>query len=227
LPGSLVVASVLCVAVSTGYAGCFLPDYAKQGDGATNGTPGASTGDPGSGGAGAAGGSGATGGSGGAGSGGGPALTCDVPADPPSGGRCVTLTTPGTGGAGGGGGAGGAGGAAGGSGPAVEILCNPVTNEPCIEGNACDTAFHKDTKEFLGFICYGGRNNSELCEACDLGEGAREFCAGGLACVGPQDATVGKCARYCCTDADCGEGSECADLTFAGAPPGLGLCAVR
>jgi hypothetical protein len=228
LPGSLVAASVLCAVVSTGYAGCFLPDYAKQSDGATNGTPGATTGDPGSGGAGAAGGSGSTGGSGasgGTGNGGGPSLTCDVPEDPPSGGSCVTLTPPGTGGAGGGGGAGGAGGAAGGSGPAVEILCNPVTNEPCAAGNACDTAF-KDG-ELIAFQCYGGQNTIELCEGCESGPEAREFCAGGLACISKPDAPQGNCARYCCTDADCGQGNECAEVTFAGAPPGLGYCLVK
>jgi len=184
LPGSLVAASVLCVVVSTGYAGCFLPDYAKQGEeGATNGTPGATTGDPGSGGAGAAGGSGATGGSGasgGTGDGGGPVASCNAPDEPPSGGSCVTLTTPGAGGAGGGGGAAGAGGAAGGSGPVIEVLCNPVTNEPCTAGNACDSSV----------------------------EGSFQ------------------CTRYCCTDADCGEDSECLPAGYD-VSRDLGFCVVK
>jgi hypothetical protein len=221
LSGSLVAASLLSAVVSTGYAGCFLPDYAKQADGATNGTPGATSGNPGGGGAGAAGGSGAAGGAGGTGgtgNGGGPVASCNAPAEPPSGGRCVTLTTSGAGGAGGGGGTGGAGGAAGGSGSVVEILCNPVTNEPCTAGNACDSAVDMDMN-FVGFQCYGGQNTGELCEPCNAQE--QEFCVGGLACI------ESKCTRYCCTDADCGEDSECLPAGYDDASPDLGFCIVK
>ncbi|MEJ7733843.1 MAG: hypothetical protein WKG00_32195 [Polyangiaceae bacterium] len=201
LPGSLVAASVLSAVVSTGYAGCFLPDYAKQSAAATNGTPGATTGDPGSGGGGARG-RGTR--RGGRNHGGGPS-------DPPSDGACVTLT-PAAGGAGDGGGAGGTGGAGGGA--MTDIQCNPVTNEPCSEGEACDV--YAPNGKITGFHCYPDNNTAELCEACNPDGADAEFCVGGLTCIGDV------CIRFCCTDADCGNG-ECKKVDYRIAP-GLGVC---
>lgn len=103
--------------------------------------------------------------------------TCDVPADPPSAGACVTLDD--------------------------AITCNPVTNEPCGAGEACDT--NGD-----GYECYEPPNDAVLCEEC----GDNNFCAGGLTCAGT-------CAKYCCTDEDCGAGI--CDFT-TGVLGGVGVC---
>ena len=180
LSGSLVAASVLSAVVSTGYAGCFLPDYAKQSDGATNGTPGATTGNPGSGGAGAAGGAGGSG----SGATGGTAMAGSSPAATPGraalGRRCVTLTTTGHrrrrrwrwG-------AGGAGAPRRWQGPAVRSLQTRSPTSHALAGNACDSAVDMDMN-FVGFQCYGGQNNGELCEACNAPEGEFAAWAAGL-----------------------------------------------
>lgn len=84
--------------------------------------------------------------------------------------------------------------------------CNPITNEGCntAMGEACDV--NAD-----GFECYPAPNDKLLCEACGTDEG---FCAGGMTCVG-------KCAAYCCSDADCGTGT-CTKGGFAN--PNVGFC---
>jgi hypothetical protein len=85
--------------------------------------------------------------------------------------------------------------------------CNPITNEPCnvAMGEACDLNGN-------GFECYPAPNDRKLCEECgqDLG-----FCQGGLTCVG-------KCARFCCEDSDCGTGTCSKGST---ADPAVGFCA--
>ena len=215
VPGSLVAAAVFAGALTTGYAGCFLPDYAKNdADAATSGTPGASSGDPGGGGAGAAGGGGA-GANGGGGAGGGAQFQCEVPDEAPSEGSCVAVSP----GAGGGatGGAGGAGGG-GGAGPNDEILCNPVTNEPCEAGEACDVYAPEPNGPVVGFHCYPDDNVAELCEPCnsDSKDGKLVFCVGGLTCINKA------CVRYCCSDLDCGDG-KCVELEYEAAPS-LGGC---
>jgi hypothetical protein len=161
---------------------------------------------------------GAAGGGGAGGMGGGgappelPEPDCDAPADPPSMGGCVVLTT----GQGGGGGAGGAGGAGGGP-PPPGIDCNPVTNEPCDQGAdlVCDIAGS------VGFKCWPTAEGAALCEDCS--QGGMEFCGPGLTCVG-----VATCARYCCDDADCSSAGSCVK-EIDGQPwfpqaPDLGLC---
>lgn len=84
--------------------------------------------------------------------------------------------------------------------------CNPITNEGCntAMGEACDV--NAD-----GFECYPAPNDKLLCEVCGANDG---FCAGGMTCVG-------KCAAYCCSDADCGTGT----CTKGGFPnPNVGFC---
>ncbi len=120
---------------------------------------------------------------------------CDAPGVPPSDGDCIMLS----------GGVGGGGGAGGGAGDPIE--CNPVTNEPCAAGEACDVAGG-------GFVCYPDGNIGALCEACDPDAG--EFCQGGLFC----DTDI--CVKYCCSDADCGTGVCTMD-----AINGVGLCLVN
>jgi hypothetical protein len=87
--------------------------------------------------------------------------------------------------------------------------CNPVTNDGCLPGEACDLG--------LNFECFpatGGE--AALCAACD--NAAMQFCAVGLTCDSNND--VGKCHRYCCTDADCGAGGTC----IAYYAYGVGVC---
>jgi hypothetical protein len=73
--------------------------------------------------------------------------------------------------------------------PMLEPTCNPITNEGCKAGDACDTAQG-------GYQCYAPPNDKKLCEACGQADG---FCEGGLTCIGT-------CAKFCCDDADCGTG---------------------
>ena len=94
--------------------------------------------------------------------------------------------------------------------------CNPVTNEPCALGEACDAGDN-------AFFRYAEGNVGGLCEPCDSDAG--EFCRGGLACVG------NTCMRFCCTDADCGTGS-CVKTDRGAEPffdfaPDVGLCLVE
>ncbi len=70
-------------------------------------------------------------------------------------------------------------------------LCNPVTNEGCSGGEACDYGEG-------GFACYPPPNDAPLCAPCDPGAGVT--CAGGMGCVDYV------CMKYCCNHGDCGEG---------------------
>jgi hypothetical protein len=144
---------------------------------------------------------------------------------------CLMNNTGGTGGTGGGGtggtsGTGGTGGTGGGTVPDVTPLCvglpetapsggscyssgvcNPVTNSGCTgEGEACDLSDN-------GFTCFGPPNETPCGGSCDNSTGP--FCLPGHVCLG---SGMTKCARYCCTDADCGSGS-CIDLSAAFGQP--------
>lgn len=70
--------------------------------------------------------------------------------------------------------------------------CNPVTND-CPTGETC----YYDVFEMLS--CGTGTGTETVCEACNEEDGP--YCNGGLSCVG---ALGTQCARYCCTDEDCG-----------------------
>lgn len=141
----------------------------EGGDGATTG----------SGGAGGEGEGGGTGGGGGTG----PVIqpACEVPAEPPSAGACVTVGGPG-------------------------VPCNPVNGDGCdLEaGESCD--FDPPNEAFM---CYPPPNGQDPCEECP-GPGD-SFCSAGSTC----DFAAGVCAKFCCDDADCGEGNVC--LKDAGA----------
>lgn len=138
-------------------------------------------------------------------------------------------TTTGGGGAGGeigGGGAGGVGGASvggatsggagggGGAGGESVTRCNPVTGEPCLVGSPCDLAVTPGN-----FECYPPPAAVAVCGDCTLA-----YCANGLTCV-PSGANA-KCARFCCSDADCGN-AACNKSTFAAnLGPDVGVCGV-
>ena len=97
----------------------------------------------------------------------------------------------------------------------VTNTCNPVTNAPCntAAGEACDGGYQGG--EFQGFQCYPAPNDQKICEACNGGDGP--WCSGSMTC-GAGD----KCARYCCSDADCGTGT-CTKGAWPSSPD-LGLC---
>ena len=166
-------------------------------------------------------------GAGGAGGDQGPGPSCDAPAEAPSDGSCVTITS----GAGGGGEGGGGEGGGGGAPPDLTSECNPVTNEPCdtAAGEACD-GLQVEEGVFV-FICYPPPNDGLLCDECDYSGGS--FCAGTTTCAaaGVPTGTAGQCTRYCCSDADCGTGTCVTEVdgvsVFGEHVPDLGLCLTR
>jgi hypothetical protein len=84
-----------------------------------------------------------------------------------------------------------------GCGPAgKKFRCNPLTNAGCdrAKDEACDDDDHG------GFGCYPGPNSAKEGGECDDDRG----CQGGLGCDMDDGDEDGICARYCCTDADCG-----------------------
>jgi hypothetical protein len=100
--------------------------------------------------------------------------------------------------------------------------CNPVTNDGCDAdaGAACDVS--DVTATGTGFTCFPSENIHELCEPCLYGGDA---CRPGMTCVG-------RCARYCCDDSDCGSAGECDkkyifDLYFGHPPAPVGVCLKR
>jgi hypothetical protein len=108
---------------------------------------------------------------------------CDLPAEPPPPGSCVTLDN--------------------------INQCNPITNEGCSPGLACDLGG-------AGFQCFGGSNILDLCQTCDANPGV--YCKPTMTCL----ASSGKCTRYCCEDGDCGAGT-CDKTTLFGVPQ-VGVC---
>jgi hypothetical protein len=83
--------------------------------------------------------------------------------------------------------------------------CNPITNDGCgTDGSACDLGLSQGT-----FQCFPPPNSAQLCGVCDDSKGP--YCAPGLHCYPP---TL-TCARYCCSDADCGSGVCELDPTVA------------
>ncbi len=107
---------------------------------------------------------------------------CTVPTTPPSAGSCVTTV------------------AANDAGTGVE--CKPVTNAGCKTGQACDISADM-MGSVIGFICYDPPNDAKICETCDGDKGP--FCGGGLSCFS-EDQNTSVCAKFCCSDADCGAG---------------------
>lgn len=74
--------------------------------------------------------------------------------------------------------------------------CNPVTNEGCRSGEACDVGPSR-----TGFSCHPA-GAAALCAACDPVAGP--FCAPGLTCFTRDSPSAGICVRLCCALADCG-----------------------
>jgi hypothetical protein len=78
--------------------------------------------------------------------------------------------------------------------------CNPVTNDGCSNGAGCDLG--TETPPF-NFTCYPPPFGAKLCEPCNPDSASGPFCDATLTC----DFTTKTCARFCCTDADCGTGT--------------------
>jgi hypothetical protein len=115
----------------------------------------------------------------------------------------TTATTSGAGGQPGFGGASGFGGGV----PVIDVVCNPVTNDNCSGGKACEPAVNGG---LAGFACATGQNTQTVCANCDPFMQSPPFCAPDLICL-PTNAegTLAQCAHYCCTDADCGPAGTC------------------
>jgi hypothetical protein len=124
-------------------------------------------------------------------------LECTVPATSVSGGSCVTVVAANDAGTG--------------------VQCNPVTNAGCAAGSACDTSQDMNGNT-VGFICYPPPPPITVA-VCGMCDDVNTACVPGATCFGT-------CAKYCCTDADCGEGtcSTGGGMAFAPAAPTLGIC---
>ncbi len=109
---------------------------------------------------------------------------------------------------------------------ATQDACNPVTNDGCGGGGACDV--NGDTDGPPNFVCYNGPNVAGLCDPC-VDQGVGDLCGALYTC----HIDVNRCARFCCTDADCGSGVCELDpnIVYAGtlANPGdkVGVCLVE
>jgi hypothetical protein len=74
--------------------------------------------------------------------------------------------------------------------------CNPVTHNGCpSDGTQCELVY----PGIFACIPPGGLP-AQICQPCNFTVGP--YCGSGLRC----DITSLQCARYCCTDADCGTG---------------------
>jgi hypothetical protein len=117
-----------------------------------------------------------------------------------------------------GGSGGGAGGGAGGS-AAPDNECNPVTNANCTaDAGGCDIGTDQDGN-IVGTQCFPGADTVDDCGSCDPTFTNGPFCVPGSSCfpVG-NSMTVGQCAHYCCTDADCGSNGSCAMMNTSNMP---------
>lgn len=93
----------------------------------------------------------------------------------------------------------GTGSATGGAGGSA-LQCNPVVDTQCnvAGGEACDFDGNG------GFTCFNmPANTAAVCASCD--DMAGPACKDGSSCLfADASGNTSKCAKYCCTDADCG-----------------------
>ena len=91
-------------------------------------------------------------------------------------------------------------------------MCN--TDEPCPAGYAC--AYHQDGGDIF-YLCES--KAPALCLPCAGDDDCRAFSAGSDVCLRYGDAAGSFCGARCTTDAECPEGTACADaITTDGAP---------
>ena len=100
------------------------------------------------------------------------------------------------------------------------VTCNPVSGTGCTTaGSSCD----RDDKG--GFTCFTadqGPNTIALCGDCGVSDA---YCSNGTVCV-ESSLNNNQCARYCCTNADCGSKGECTVGILADYPT-LGVCTAK
>lgn len=104
-----------------------------------------------------------------------------------------------------------------GCGPAGRKLqCNPLTNAGCdrSKDEACDDDDHG------GYGCYPGPNSVKEGGKCDDDDG----CQGGLGCDMDDGDDEGVCARFCCSDSDCGTSGARKCVVIHKAFGTLGFC---
>jgi len=100
------------------------------------------------------------------------------------------------------------------------VLCDPVTNVPCQEGDACSIDLNIDraaTDHTVRFSCRGQGHVLAVGALCGLVEGQ---------CVPGSDCFNGRCYRYCCDPSDCGVDSEC-ELILTYSQICLGVCVAK
>jgi hypothetical protein len=94
-----------------------------------------------------------------------------------------------------------------GAGPLADS-CDPVTAAGCpSDGSTCDLNSDANSSTYGTFVCFNGPNTVDVCGACDASQGF--YCGAELTCITSGNSSAGYCYRYCCTDADCGEGGSC------------------
>lgn len=104
---------------------------------------------------------------------------------------------------------------------AEQWMCNPITNEGCEDGGACDFAYVDEAFETIGTFCFPPPLTQEVCEECN---GNALFCQAGMTCTQywfPPEVEIG-CAEFCCSDDDC-ETGVCAAIGILDAEQ-VGVC---
>lgn len=141
---------------------------------------------------------------------------CTVPATAPSLGSCVVIDADaGTNVPDGGDG-----------GPGIQ--CNPITNEGCPATQVCDSS-EDSTGVVTGFMCFSGNGTAATCAPCNDNGPATTCAPGGTCFTYDGEISVAACARYCCTNADCGSGLcttiDSSDISLYGPlAPMVGVC---
>lgn len=93
---------------------------------------------------------------------------------------------------------------------AVRNVCNPITNAGCTGGTFCYPDYSGEYY-FCQQPLTGGPSGVAVCGDCTA---ETATCAGGNLCL-PVDTNelAWQCAHMCCTDADCGTGNTCSQLS--------------
>jgi hypothetical protein len=102
-------------------------------------------------------------------------------------------------------------------GNANRTTCNPVTNEGCLGTDVCGL---DNSGNF--YVCFPAGSPAGVA-ACDSCTAPASTCGAGTTCVGVS-MTSYLCARMCCTNADCGQGTCSTMAVMPSLPSGVGVC---
>jgi hypothetical protein len=94
--------------------------------------------------------------------------------------------------------------------PPPDPTCNPITNQGCADGEACDFVFDQNGQG--SFKCYGAPAPTE--KQCAMCDDQNTACLPGFTCLGT-------CAKFCCSDSECGSHT----CNFMNGAFGVGICA--